>query len=241
MSVSLREAFSAAWRAAGFDADADGVVACLFESDAWAPWSAQADALLDAVELARARRMRRSGDQVARILAYALHRLVVAETTGLDPMRVPMGRDDEGRPLTGIAGLHTSLSHTEGAIAVAVSRTGPVGIDVEHEARASGIVEIADEICHDSERGLPANHPALAQRHLLELWARKEAYLKASGVGLAHPMRAFALQEGARLPLVGDQAAVVVHVQTLALSTRYVTALACPDDARIATALLRPR
>jgi len=193
----------------------------------WMPWLDQAGALLDTAERERALRMKRPRDAAARTLAYALHRLFLGVLLGIDACDVPVGRDGEGRPVVFGTDWRTSLSHADGAFAFAAVRAGPVGIDLERGDRAVGIADIEADICHPGESEALAGMTGDARgRALLEAWVRKEAYLKASGVGLAHAMAAFALPEGAVRPVVGEtDAGTAVETGLLALHPDYVLAL----------------
>lgn len=95
-----------------------------------------------------------------------------------------------GRPLlVDDPGLHLSLSRAGCVVALALSRSGPVGIDVEQagEAQFEGFGDVA---LHARERGAvgapsgaPSVDPCVAPSDAAS-WARKEAALKALGVGL---------------------------------------------------------
>lgn len=77
--------------------------------------------------------------------------------------------------------LAVSISHCRTAVAVAVSRRGPVGIDVECRRRLSpGLVE---RVCSLAEREALAS-AADADMAFLQLWTRKEAVLKCRGTGI---------------------------------------------------------
>ena len=171
------------------------VVVCAF--DDWSAWAEQAVALLSPEERARAARLHRASDRDKRHLAYALHRLFLAELSGIDPADVPLERDEHGCPR--VQGwVATSLSHGEGAVALAVSRAGPVGVDIEAVARAATAAEVRASILHAGDASSVQNDDLLA---LLALWTRKEAVLKAAGVGLALAMTGFAAPAGVAIPL----------------------------------------
>lgn len=206
----------------------------------WQPWQHQAAELLDDSERDRAMRKRRPVDQEALVLCYALHRLFVAAWMGVDAAEVPLGRDGEGRPVVRGSGLSTSLSHAEQAVAFAVCAGGSVGVDIEGEHRASTLEEIADRICHPLEL-LAMTDLSAPARHveLLKLWVRKEAYLKAVGVGLAWEMSSFAASADALLPLHEGRTGRVMLSEISALPGHTIAA-AGPGDARIVPFLLEP-
>ncbi len=212
----------------------------LFEVRDWTPWIAQAPALLDAAEQARVARRRRPVDRENLALAYALHRLFLAAVLGLDPRDVPLERDGKGCPRLRGLDVGTSLSHADGFLAMAVCRAGPVGVDIEPAGRRALMEEIAGSLCHphEAERlaGIGANRRA---DELLALWVRKEAFLKAEGVGLEREMAAFAAPDGAVLSLAGSRG-VPVRLQMLDAGPRARAAVAWPADGALSSAWLRP-
>jgi 4'-phosphopantetheinyl transferase len=237
----LRRMFSAAIARGGPGASDGAHVTVGFAAVGdWMPWLDQAGRLLSPAEHARVRRMKRVSDAAARTLAYALHRLFVGVALGIDARDVPIARDDQGRPVLE-GDWRTSLSHADGAFAFAVVRAAPLGIDLERRDRADGIADLEHDICHPGESAALLGLPdAVRARALLETWARKEAYLKASGVGLAHPMASFALLDGGLRQLAGDADASVVETGLLALHPAYVAALSRPPGMPAHATILLP-
>jgi 4'-phosphopantetheinyl transferase len=63
---------------------------------------------------------------------------------------------------------------------------GPVGVDIEALPSRETVEEVSG-LLHPAERSEILGAPASEQAELFaRLWTRKEAYLKAVGVGLAH-------------------------------------------------------
>ncbi|MFC7594814.1 4'-phosphopantetheinyl transferase family protein [Terrabacter sp. GCM10028922] len=92
--------------------------------------------------------------------------------------------EQHGRPrLLDDPSVHLSLSRTPSLVAVALSRSGPVGVDVEPHAAASfaGYVEVA---LHPDDRAFDADGRRDQPSSDVTAWVRKEAALKALGVGL---------------------------------------------------------
>jgi phosphopantetheinyl transferase len=90
----------------------------------------------------------------------------------------------EGRPPqfggNGEAPLAFNISHSGNTVGCAISRTGPVGFDLEIPTRPRQLLELAREYFAPAEyqrlRGL--DPPALAE-HFYQLWTLKESRLKA--------------------------------------------------------------
>ena len=155
---------------------------------------ALAEALLDRVE--RDRLQSFCDDDAARSYAAAhlLARTQVGLLLGRDPASLRFGRacddcgEQHGRPrLLDDPMLHVSLSRTPSLVAVALSRSGAVGVDVEPHSAASfvGYPEVA---LHPDERAVGSGASFRARRGQppsgVTAWVRKEAALKALGVGL---------------------------------------------------------
>ena len=89
-----------------------------------------------------------------------------------------------GKPELEQGGLRISLSHTRGAVACAVSAF-PVGVDVEPLGRKVRDWKRLAERYYTPEERSCIDSP----EQFLEVWTRKEAYLKRDGRGLSLPLR----------------------------------------------------
>jgi len=144
------------------------------------------DWLLDDTERERAARFRRDSDRRSYVLAHALRRSVLARWLAVDPREICFSQEPGGRPvlLTPRAGaLYFSHSRSGDAVACAVTRLAPVGIDVE-TVRAGG----ADESLI-ARFVVPGDGRAIAQEERAARfyfqWTALEAFWKAQGKGLA--------------------------------------------------------
>ena len=237
--TTLRQAFEGAlfpspW---SFGPNA-GVLVGLFDLHDWHPWQADAYALLDARERDRVEGRRMATDRDHLALAYALHRLLLGNALGRDAASVPIGRDAAGCPRLSDGLLSTSLSHADRVLALAIGATGPVGVDIEPASRASVMPEIAAQVCHPADAAEIAGltGPAWSEA-LLALWVRKEAYLKAAGIGLQREMATFRASDNALLALPGGG---MTWVRMLHAGPRWVAAVAGAPDIPAESAWLRP-
>lgn len=235
-TVSLADAFGAAFRERHLARDV--VFVALFDLDEWWCWLDAAGALIDAAERTRAAARRAPGDRDRLVLCYALRRLLLGTFLRCDASAVPLERDARGRPRLAGGGLHTSLSHAGGCVAVAVAPAGPTGVDIEPAARARVMPEIVERLCHPEDMAmLSAVPPARREHALLQLWVRKEACLKAAGTGLATEMNTFPAGDDAVLTLRGCGR---IRVRMLEAGNGWVAAAAAPPGAVFQTAWLRP-
>ena len=171
----------------------------------WADAGSAADpalaALLPAAERERAGRLRREVDRDRTIVAWALVRTLLGELLGEPPSDVAIerhcvrcGSGDHGKPLLAdrSAGLHFSLAHSGPHVVVAMSRAGPVGIDVEHLKPKADYRPLHRRTLTADEA--VAFHAGGARpRDFLRTWVRKEAVTKAVGTGIATPFHSFAV------------------------------------------------
>ncbi|MFD9411468.1 4'-phosphopantetheinyl transferase family protein [Streptomyces sp. NPDC059989] len=82
------------------------------------------------------------------------------------------------------AGVEVSLAHAGELIVVGVSRTGPIGVDVEPADRAVSVGLLRGHVCTAQEAAVLDALPEGERRaRLLWLWTLKEAYTKALGHG----------------------------------------------------------
>jgi 4'-phosphopantetheinyl transferase len=92
--------------------------------------------------------------------------------------------DPLGKPVLADGALAFNVTHSGTLALVAISRQGPLGVDVEqHDARRD-VVGLARRFFTAGEAALVASEPMQFWR----LWCRKEAWLKARGLGLSGPL-----------------------------------------------------
>src|SRR5262245_28337828 len=148
-----------------------------------------ADAVLSASERERRDRFGRREDRRDYSLAHALLRLSLSRELDTSAGDLQFCSDTRGRSrlIQPVTELTFSLSHTRGLVAAAISTEAAVGVDVERIDAAVDHEAIARR--HFSAREAMAltrcvDDDARRQR-FFEIWTLKEAFLKASGVGLS--------------------------------------------------------
>jgi phosphopantetheinyl transferase len=146
-------------------------------------------ALLNELDLdrrARADRFRFRGDRDVYIVAHALLAATVAAATGCDRCAWRLSGQDGGKPRLEIADgkpLYANISHTRGWVAVALTSAAEVGVDIEAERPIPDLQELAAVALAPGERrALAAATEPIGL--FFRLWTRKEALIKALGVGL---------------------------------------------------------
>jgi 4'-phosphopantetheinyl transferase len=142
-------------------------------------------AILSADELARASAFRRAADAAAFIARRAALRWILAGRLGVAPADVRLTTNAHGKPLLADGTVHFSLSHRRGVSIIALADQ-PVGVDLEFADSQVEIDSIGARFFAPDEREALRPLPEDARRSLFfRLWTRKEAFVKALGVGIA--------------------------------------------------------
>jgi 4'-phosphopantetheinyl transferase len=147
-------------------------------------------AVLSADEQVRAARFARGQDRARFSHAHVLLRHLLARRCGARPDALRFVAGAHGKPE--VAGLETgrfSLSHSAGVALVALGGALEVGVDLELVRPIDDATELAEAHCAASERrALMRLHEAQRDLAFLRIWTRKEACLKALGLGLGLPL-----------------------------------------------------
>ena len=155
--------------------------------------------LLSEAEHSRAARFAFERDRVRFIAAHVGLRLVLGGLLGTGANMIRLIEDENGKPR--IAGgtrppLFFNLSHSHELAAVAVSASFEVGLDIERlrPADLAGVVSMFSQGEQAALKTLPASYA-------FDVWTRKEAYMKAIGVGLTLPLDSFEVSVGPDKPV----------------------------------------
>lgn len=143
-------------------------------------------ALLSTDERRRAARLRFAVDRDRFVAAHVALRLVLAEQCARHATALNLAYGPLGKPwLPDHAGLHFSLSHSGALALIAVGYRGPLGVDVECLRAVPDALVLAERHFTPMEnRALKAVESSQRTRAFLTCWTRKEACLKAIGLGL---------------------------------------------------------
>jgi 4'-phosphopantetheinyl transferase len=188
--------------------------------------------LLDASEQLRADRFRMAEDRESYIAAHALIRVMLSNVAGNTPTDWRFRTTDSGKPMLDPTqaprDLHFSLSHTRGLVACAVGWPYPMGIDAE-AWRAPAPIELAMRFFAPAEAHLVAagRTPIEQCSTFYRLWTLKEAYLKATGQGLATELDSFAVSlDPVSITIAGTASCVAWHFAEFLPSPEHSVALA---------------
>lgn len=139
-------------------------------------------------EQTRARRFHFPVDSARFALCRSTLRRLLADATGTPPLDLHFAEGPHGKPfLRGLANApHFNLSHTRGLAVIAISQPHELGVDTEASDRPVNALELARRVFTPREIATlePLEGPPLTER-FFRYWTAKEAFLKATGRGLA--------------------------------------------------------
>lgn len=167
--------------------------------------------LLDQDERARAARFHFEQHRRRFVLSRGFLRILLGRYLQMEPERVRFTYGPYGKPSLldehGASRLRFNASHSHELAVYAFVQEHEIGVDVEYVKEDFATEDIgrhffsADEV--ETLTGLPAAERTAA---FFRCWTRKEAYIKALGSGLSHPLDEFdvTLAPGAPAALLRD-------------------------------------
>ncbi len=164
------------------------------------------DTLLNAEERMRLGQFKRQRAADQFLAGRALLRSTLGELLGRDPQSLQFTRNADDKPLL-VDGerWQFNLSHCDEWAALALSRDGEVGVDIESSARRNDIDGIAERFFQPEEAAWLQSLPAVQRREkFFQLWTVKEATVKALGTGIAGAL----IETGVRLD--GERIAIAL-------------------------------
>jgi 4'-phosphopantetheinyl transferase len=143
------------------------------------------------------------------IVGRGVLRTILGGYLGRDPAQLHFRYSPSGKPaLSAESGSHSirfNVSHTRDIALYAVTIGREIGVDIERIRADFGTAEIAARFFSGREvAALCALPPPYRLEAFFTCWTRKEAYLKARGEGLSHPLDRFtvSLAPGERAALL---------------------------------------
>jgi 4'-phosphopantetheinyl transferase len=152
--------------------------------------------LLAQDERRRAMRYRRPVDRDRFIVGRGILRKIISAYLGIGPGELRFTYNEYGRPAVSDEqndrGLNFNLSHSAELALYAVTGGRVVGIDIEYMREDFATLEIAEHFFSRDEmaalKSLPADQRTAG---FFNCWSRKEAFIKAKGMGVSYPLDRF--------------------------------------------------
>lgn len=148
--------------------------------------------LLSVDEAEHAERYRFRRDRHRYIARHGILRWLLAQHLGTTPETLRFTVDAYGKPNVAGHAVDFNLSHSHGMTLYAISRDIAVGCDIEFHDLRFLAENIPERFFSPAELNvLNACTASEKIRAFFDCWTRKEAYIKARGVGLSLPLDSF--------------------------------------------------
>lgn len=189
--------------------------------------------ILSVDEIERADRFKFPDVRRAFIQARLFLRRMLGAILELPPADLQFAFEGNGKPKLVDEAVAFNLSHSGGEALLAVSAALPVGVDLEQIRAERDLIGLAQRFFAVKEiEELLRLEPSAQVRGFYSCWTRKEAFIKAIGEGLSHPLDSFAVN------LAPGEAPVFKTPQTnwrifdLELGERFAGAVVVPNELR---------
>ena len=176
------------------------------------------ETVLSPDERERAHRFRFPQHQQRFIAARGMLRSLISRYLHIQPEKIKLGLGPQGKPFvenTGRSPLYFNVSHSQKIAVFAFSPDFEVGIDVEGPQPRMDYHGVASRVLSNQEQQWIQDLPESRKKSaLLTAWARKEAFVKAIGTGLAFPLR------NLTVTLLPEQTPQLVHIDDPSLADK---------------------
>jgi 4'-phosphopantetheinyl transferase len=171
--------------------------------------------LLSPEEQGRADRLHDAAYRRRFVLAHGALRSLLAAYLDVAPAAIAYVLGAHGKPALATpegarAGVEFNLSHSRDIALIAVARGRPVGVDVQHWSESAEHLRLAERFFSPYERDALralADETERVPGAFFAAWTRKEAYVKATGHGIARGLHHFdvSLTPGEHARLLADR------------------------------------
>ena len=210
----------------------DGSIDIWFATlDELRPRAAEYALLLDPVEQERAERFRFAHDRERFILGHGYLRALLGSYLKRDGSLIRFARGPFGKPYLERKKLRFNFSDTKDAFLAGFAVGPDIGVDIETLSRKVDHRAVSENYFTTTEiEGIAAAGEG-SKRRFLELWTRKEAVLKASGVGIMDDLRVLRVDAPVNVMVINHEsfarmAAAEYHVQTWPVGDEHIISLA---------------
>lgn len=168
--------------------------------------------LLDLEEQQRAERYKTPALQEAFVTGRGGLRLILHRYLDTEPDHVKFATEQHGKPYVAEPStsppLSFNLAHSGELALLAVTLTRKVGIDIERHRRPLNYAGLVQRMCSPQEQAfLGRISHEQRQTAFLTCWTRKEAYVKATGMGITFPLNTVTVS------LAQDAPPALLHVE----------------------------
>ena len=181
-------------------------------------------------------------DRLRFIIRRGALRLILSQYHEISPADLPFRQNGRGKPQLIDSYIHFSASHSAGLAVYALGRC-ELGVDIERIRNIPDALTIAEAFFSSSERASLEALPVVdQQKAFFRCWTRKEAFVKALGEGLSHPLDQFSVSVSpfASIGVIKTKKGTGWSITDLTLANDWVGALVAnyPEQRMVSRCLL---
>ncbi len=141
-------------------------------------------------ELSRAQKFIKLPDQKKFLYVRAMVRNTLSYYLGINPRAIELAVGEHGKPLVKNHAIEFNVSHSGDYFLLGVTKDRAIGVDIEHVRKKQDCLALAERFFSPSEfSAIQAAKDFDAAFY--RCWTRKEAFIKATGLGLSFGLANF--------------------------------------------------
>lgn len=119
------------------------------------------------------------------IHARACLRILLGKYLSINPLTLDFDTTEHGKPFAkNHPSIFFNISHSKDLLCIGITDSGEIGVDIEYETAIDDLAATASRVFSQKELlGLCNQHDQEKLSHFFKIWTRKEACLKALGIG----------------------------------------------------------
>jgi len=198
---------------------------------------------LSDIELEKASKFRFLEDQHRYIVTHATLRTILGSYLKTEPAEIEFISNDFGKPSLSekYERIHFNLSHSKGISALAFSTKSEIGIDIERIEPKFDFEMIANSHFSKAENHFLHAEKMESRNRFYTLWTRKEAFLKAVGIGIGENIGIEVFRKvnqfRQEMPLPGIQGGDF-YLKTFLFQNQYLITSASRDASEVSCQLI---
>jgi 4'-phosphopantetheinyl transferase len=164
--------------------------------------------ILSQAEQEKAKKFHFASDRKKYVISHGIMRRLLASYIECEPLKIHYQVNEYGKPSMSTAQtpIHFNLTHSDNLAGLAIA-SSPVGVDIEKIKPLDDYLSMTKHFLSPKESLI---FQSLAQQEqqltFYRAWTRKEAYIKAIGMGLSYPVEQVTVGLQEKAELLEDQA-----------------------------------
>lgn len=141
-------------------------------------------------EISRAQKFIKLSDQKKFLYVRAMMRKTLSHYLRVDPQAIELEVGEHGKPFVKNHTIEFNVSHSGGYFLLGITKDRAIGVDIEHVRKNQDCLALAERFFSPSEFSAIQTAKEV-DAAFYRCWTRKEAFIKATGLGLSFGLANF--------------------------------------------------